>query len=164
MNRRDFLRISTVAVAVGIGHRVFTFADDTPDISLDKMKQLAKGHELLVAFKDGSIKTYGGGGVKPIFNRLQEGDFKDTYVFDKVTGKASALLLAYGKASKLYTGILSKEALPVLEKYKIEYNADKIVDYIINKTGDDKCPMEKSITNTDDPKEAYTILKEKFGN
>ena len=132
-------------------------------ISLEGIKELAKGHALVVACDDGTVKTYDDNGIIPLFKHLENGNFSNSYIFDKVTGKASSLILAYGGASNLYTGILSKEAIPVLEKYNINYSADQIVDYIINRAGDDKCPMEKSVTDIDDPQEAYEILKEKFG-
>lgn len=132
-------------------------------ITLDDIKNLAKNHALVVAYDDGTVRTYDDSGIKPLFRHIAGyGDFKGSYVFDKVTGKASALVLAYGGASRLYTGVLSKEAVPVLEKYNIEYTADKIVDNIINASGDDTCPMEKSVVNTDNPEEAYKLLKEKF--
>ncbi|MCL2144581.1 MAG: DUF1893 domain-containing protein [Endomicrobia bacterium] len=131
-------------------------------ISLNDMKELVKDHALVVAYNDGAVKTYDDKGIKPLFKHLENGNFKDSYVFDKVTGKASSLILAYGGADKLHTGILSKEAVPVLKKYNIKYSADKIVDYIINNTGDDKCPIEKTVANIDNPQEAYKVLKEKF--
>jgi hypothetical protein len=52
----------------------------------------------------------------------------------------------------------------ILEKYNIKYSADKIVDYILNVKGDDKCPMEKTVADIEDPQKAYETLKEKFGN
>jgi hypothetical protein len=137
---------------------------DKKNISLDGMKELAQEHALVVAYEDGTIKTYDNHGIVPLFKHLDSGDFANSYVFDKKTGKASSLILAYGKASKLYTKVLSKEAIPVLEQYDIMYSADTIVDYIINKMGDDKCPMEKTVADIHQPEEAYKVLKEKFGN
>lgn len=130
--------------------------------SLAGMKELLKSHALVVAYNDGTVKTYDDNGIKPLFRHLENGNFEGAYVFDKVTGKASALVLAYGGASKLYTGILSKEAIPVLEKYNIEYESEKTVDHIVNRTGDDKCPMEKTVESIEEPEEAFTVLKERF--
>jgi hypothetical protein len=132
-------------------------------VSVNDLKEMLKSHALIVAYHNGEIKTYDDKGIVPLFKQLENGDFRDCDVFDKVTGKASSLVLAYGGATNLYTGILSKEAIPVLEKYGIKYQAEKIVDYIINVKGDDKCPMEKTVTNIEEPEEAYKALKEKFG-
>ncbi|MCL2390449.1 MAG: DUF1893 domain-containing protein [Endomicrobia bacterium] len=137
-------------------------AANKKSISLNELKELSQNHALVVAYNGGVVKTYDDNGIKPLFKHLENGNFKNAYVFDKVTGKASSLILVYGGAAELYTGILSKEAIPVLEKYNVKYSADKIVDYITNKSGDDKCPMEKTVSDIDDPEEAYKILKEKF--
>ncbi|MDR2427133.1 MAG: DUF1893 domain-containing protein [Endomicrobium sp.] len=162
MKKQKFLKISTVLlIAAAI---FYGCAAKKTDVSLNDIKELSKNHALVVAYNDGSIKTYDDNGIKPLFKHLENSDFKRTYVFDKVTGKASSLILAYGGAENLYTGVLSKEAIPILEKYNIKYSADNIVDYIVNITKDDRCPMEKSVADTDDPEEAYKILKERFGN
>jgi hypothetical protein len=162
MKKQKFLRIP--AMLIIIAATVLGCAAKKNAVSLNDMKELSKDHALVVAYEDGTVKTYDDNGIKPLFKHLENGDFRGTYVFDKVTGKASSLILAYGGAENLYTGVLSKEAIPVLEKYNIQYSADNIVDYIINVTKDDKCPMEKSVADTDDPEEAYKILKERFGN
>ena len=162
MKKQRFLVFSAVLlffVAIVSG----CAAVNKKSISLNELKELSKNHALVVGYNNGIVKTYDDNGIKPLFKHLEAGNFKNAYVFDKVTGKASSLILAYGGAARLYTGILSKEAVPVLEKYDISYSADKIVDYIINNSGDDKCPMEKSVTDIDDPEEAYKVLKEKFG-
>lgn len=130
-----------------------------------EMRELLKSHALVVAYQNGTYKTYDQNGIKPLFIHLEEnGSFKGARVFDKVTGKASAMVLAYGGAEKLHTGILSKEAIPVLEKYNIEYSADETVDYIVNRDKTDKCPMEKTVQEIEDPAQAFTALKERFGN
>lgn len=133
-------------------------------VSFEEMKNLLKEHALVVAYHDGTVKIYDDNGIKPLFKHLETGNFKGAYVFDKVTGKASSLILAYGGAENLYTGVLSKEAIPVLERHNIEYSADIIVDFIENRDKTDKCPMEKTVAGIDDPQEAYAVLKEKFAN
>ncbi|WP_424244223.1 hypothetical protein Dip510_001423 [Elusimicrobium posterum] len=157
----NLLKVSAVLL---IGVLMLTgCSDKKKEISLQDMKALSKSHALVVAYNDGTVRTYDDKGIKPLFRHIAGfGDFKGAYVFDKVTGKASALVLAYGGAEKLYTGVLSKEAIPVLEKYNIAYDADQIVDFIHNMTGDDACPMEKSVNKLEEPEEAYKVLKERF--
>ena len=64
-------------------------------------------------------------------------------VFDKVVGRAAALLLLYGGVKKVITPLISRGALIVLKRggAKVEY--EKIVKCILNVKGDDLCPMEK---------------------
>ncbi|MDR1695056.1 MAG: DUF1893 domain-containing protein [Endomicrobium sp.] len=158
MKRQSFLTVLAVFLAF-FGCAV---KKNVP-VDFHGMRELLKSHTLVVAYKDGTVKTYDDKGIKPLFRHLEKGNFKNTYVFDKVTGKASLLVLVYGGAAELYTGVLSKEAIPVLEKYNVRYSADKIVDYILNEAEDGKCPMEKAVADIDDPQEAYKVLKENFG-
>jgi len=64
-------------------------------------------------------------------------------VFDKVVGRAAALLLSYGGVAEVMTPIITRQALSILQRggAKIEYG--KIVKNIMNQAGDDLCPMEK---------------------
>jgi Domain of unknown function (DUF1893). len=163
MKRQNFLRVCSISLLAAVA--AFGCATGKKNaISLNDMKELSRNHALVVAYNDGKVNTYNDKGIKPLFRHLENANFKDSYVFDKVTGKASSLILAYGGAESLYTGILSKEAIPVLEKYNIKYSADEIVEYIINQAGDDKCPIEKTVSDIDDPQIAFQVLKEKFGN
>ena len=138
-------------------------AKQKTEVTLEDIKKLAQNHALVVAYNDGTVRTYDDKGIKPLFRHIAGyGDFKDAFVFDKVTGKGSALILAYGGAENLYTGILSKEAVPILERYNINYTAEKVVDFIFNNDWDDTCPVEKTVDDIDDPQEAYRILLERF--
>lgn len=159
-------KISLIALAAVfiVGMVALGCAPAKSKVSLPAMKALLQNHALVVAYDNGAVLTYDENGIKPLFNHLdRHGNFKDCYIFDKVTGKASALVLAYGGAASLHTGVLSKEAIPVLEQYNIEYTADLVVDFIVNQKKDDKCPMEKTVASIDNPEEAYKILREKFG-
>ncbi len=127
--------------------------------SVSEMRELLKNHTLVVAYNDGTIKTYNDNGIKPLFKHLEHSNFKNSRVFDRFTGKASSLILIYGGATELDTGVLSREAIPILEKYNVKYSANEIVDYISNKTYDDKCPIEKAVSDIDNPENAYKVLK-----
>lgn len=50
----------------------------------------------------------------------------------------------------------------VLELYGIAYEYETLTERIINRMGADTCPMEKAVWDTDDPDEAYSILKDKL--
>jgi hypothetical protein len=64
-------------------------------------------------------------------------------VFDKVVGRAAALLLCYGGVKKVLTPTITRNALVVLARGGAEVKYKKIVKNILNRTGDDLCPMEK---------------------
>lgn len=126
------------------------------------VKELSAAHALVTALPDGSIRFYDGRGLRPLFDALENGGVKDAYVYDKVTGRASSLLLAYGGAKELHTGLLSEEAIPILEKYHIKYTAAKTVPYILNRAKTGSCPMETVARNLDDAQSAYPQIKAGF--
>lgn len=103
-------------------------------------------------------------GIKPVIDRLNENIdyFKDLIVADKIIGKASAMLLCLSKVKEVYCIVLSVQGKAILEKYQIPYHYETLTDAIINRKGDDICPMEKAVSNIDDLLQAYNALKDKL--
>ncbi len=102
-------------------------------------------------------------GVAPVVYLLENNPeiLKGAYVTDKVIGKAAALLLIKGGIKKLYTEVISEHAIKTFEKYKdIEIYYSKKVPYIVNRTKDGMCPMEKATYDVNDPEEAFLVVKE----
>ena len=64
-------------------------------------------------------------------------------VFDRVVGRAAALLLSYGGVKKIITPVISREAIKILERGGAEVEYGKTVKNIMNRAGTDLCPMEK---------------------
>ena len=56
---------------------------------------------------------------------------------------------------------MGKSKNSILRKYGVIYHYDELVECIMNRKGDDMCPMEKTIKDVDDLKDCYKILKEK---
>lgn len=102
-------------------------------------------------------------GIKPILLKLNENIhyFKDLVVADKIIGKASAMLLVLSGVKEVNALVLSKSGKNILEKYGIAYSCEQLVEYIINRKGDDMCPMEKTVAGIDDLKQAYQALNAK---
>ena len=103
-------------------------------------------------------------GLRPVMNiLLNEPDyFQGSYVIDKVVGKASAMLLTYGGASRIHGITMSKAADEFLTKRGIEHSYDTLVDYIINNDGTDMCPMEKKVISVNEPQEAFETFRPIF--
>jgi len=103
-------------------------------------------------------------GIAPIMIKLEEDSeyFKDSIVADRVIGKAAAMLLIMGGIKKLYAKIISRHALDILKLTDIEIEFDKVVPYIINRTGDGICPMEETVLTENNCEEAYQLLKQKL--
>lgn len=104
-------------------------------------------------------------GVKPLLVflekqiSLEKGD--ELVLIDKIIGRAALLLAVKCKINKIFTPVISQEALSAAEYYKIEWEAGKIVPHIINREGTGKCPIEASVTDTHaiDLDEAYANIK-----
>ena len=105
-------------------------------------------------------------GIKPVINRLNESlnYFDGLIVADKIIGKASAMLLILSGVKEVYCIVLSKAGQKILEEYNITYHYDELTDYIINRKGDDMCPMEKTVANINNLNEAYKALNDKLSS
>ena len=112
--------------------------------------------------KDNKVYRSSLSGIRPLLNWLNNDPelLKNSYVIDKVVGKASALLLAYGKTAKIHGITMSKAADKTLTDLGIEHSYDLLVDHIQNIARTDMCPMEKKVIDVDDPEAAYKIFNE----
>ena len=102
-------------------------------------------------------------GIKPVISKINEDKeyFKDLIVADKIIGKASAMLLVMSGVKEVSCVVLSKAGQKILEEYNIPYYYEVLTESIINRKGDDICPMEKTVKEIDDLNDAYIALKEK---
>ena len=103
-------------------------------------------------------------GIKPVIIPMNEDlyFFKDLIVADKLIGKASAMLLTLSGVKEVHTFTLSKAGKEIFDKYGITYSYDKLVEYIINREGTGMCPMEMTVKDIDDLKEAFAALNRKL--
>lgn len=102
-------------------------------------------------------------GIAPIIDRMEEQPdfFRNTYVADKVTGRAAALLLVKAGIRGLHTRLISDLAVDILEHAGIELVYEQKVPKILNRAGNGFCPMETAVENICDPEEAYQLLLKK---
>jgi hypothetical protein len=82
-----------------------------------------------------------------------------TFVADRVTGKAIALLCVYAKVKAVYALILSKGAKSVFEKHAIHHEWNELVENILDVNKTRICPFEKLAKEISNPKNAYRKLK-----
>ena len=127
---------------------------------MDLLKELLENNYSLVC--SNGYKSLDSG-IKPIITKLNEDlwYFKGEEVADKIIGKAAAMLFVLSGVKKVNAVVMSKGGQAILEKYHIEYSYQTLCDSIINRKGDDICPMEKTVKDIDDLNEAYLALKEK---
>ncbi len=101
-------------------------------------------------------------GIKPLLNLLDsDEDVRDAYAADKIVGKAAAFLHILLQTKEIYAEVMSKTALEIFSSANIPAYYGKLTDYVVNRTGTGKCPMELAVENCSDPQSAYIALKEK---
>ena len=102
-------------------------------------------------------------GAAPLIEIIeQRGTLEGFCAADKVVGKAAALLYVKMKISAIYAGTISEGAVSVFEKYGVPFSFSIRCEYIINRKGNDLCPMEKAVKNIFTPEEAFTAICEKL--
>jgi len=79
-------------------------------------------------------------------------------VFDKVIGRAAALLCARAGCREVYSPLGSQLAVKALDEYGIKYHLTKVVPYIQQLNHEDMCPMEK-LSLDKGPEEFYEAIR-----
>lgn len=123
------------------------------------------GNFTCVLCKDDKVIKSNETGIKPLINLIEnKTDCKNFSIADKIVGKAAAHLYILMGISNVYANVISKSALELLEKNCISVQYDILTDSIINRKGNDICPMEKAVLNISDEnhEEAFIKIKEKI--
>ena len=128
---------------------------------LDEVKDILHktNASLVVCYANGEIKEYYQNRIKDIKTILQENEnaLKGAIIADKVIGKVAGSILAISGIKEIYTDVVSKLAIPVLEKYEVKY---EYLKYIENNDKTGMCPMENKYK---DEQNEEVIYKEMIG-
>lgn len=129
---------------------------------LDKAKTALCGHTICLC-KGDTIITADKHGILPMIGFIDaKKDLSGFSVADLIVGKAVACLFALCDIKAVYGSVMSKAAKEYLIGKGIEVKCDTLVENIINRAGDDICPMEKCVANIDEPQKAYAALEDKL--
>lgn len=128
---------------------------------IEKAKELLTDDKTIVIVKGDDIIDSTHNGIKPLIGLLNESkDVSGYSLADKIVGKAQAMLCVKANIKEVYARVMSYDGMRILEQYHIPYSYGELVEMIINRTGDDICPMEKTVLNIEDIEEAYKALNE----
>lgn len=122
---------------------------------------LQSGGYTCVLCKGATVHTSTHRGVRPLLELLDT-DVAGFCAADKVVGKATALLYCLLKVRAVHAQVISQTALQVLQCHGITVSWDNQVEYIQNRAGDSRCPMEQATADIDDPREALNAILEKL--
>ena len=122
--------------------------------------ELRRGGWSCVIGNNGRMMTYSKKGVADLYHILVSEPelMAGAYVADKVVGKGAAALMVLGKVSHLHTHIISIPALRLLHNAGINTEYDIKVEYIINREGNGRCPVETLCDVTDNPEEMLPLI------
>lgn len=99
-------------------------------------------------------------GVKDLYNllTLEPEALKGAMIADKVVGKGAAALMIAGGAAWVYTDIVSHAAMELFRKSYVEVEFKELVPNIINRSGDDICPVEKLCRHCESAEECLPLI------
>lgn len=131
---------------------------------LKKLKEMITDGGYTCVLSDGKdVFSSRDRGVKPLVEIIGSGkNFHGYIAADKIVGRAAAFLYAYLGIWELYAEVISEKALQICKEYGITVEYGGTVEKIINRAGDDVCPMEKSVEGINDPQAALEAIKAKL--
>lgn len=132
----------------------------------ESVKYMLNDNVSLAVYNGGKVVTFNERGIKTLLRLIKEDRslLVGATVADKVVGKAAALLFINGGVKNIYGGVMSVSATKILRAYGVQYSYGALVERIINRNGEDICPMEKAVTACSDPKDAVDVLTSALEN
>jgi hypothetical protein len=130
--------------------------------ALDAAKQKIKnGAANFIIIKQNEIVCQkSDSGIGGALSVLEGGDglFSDSFVVDKIVGKAAAVIFVLGGVKGVYGLMMSDAAKGFLERSGIACDYERLISLIQNKSGE-PCPIEQSVLGIDEPKTALDAIK-----
>ena len=129
---------------------------------LDIARAHLDGHSICLC-KGGEILTDDGRGISPMMRLLAERrDLRGFSVADLIVGKAAAMLFVKAGIACAYGEIMSEAGREYLIAHDIPCTFGTLTQRIINRRGDDICPMERTVQNIDDCEAGYLALRQRL--
>ncbi|MDE6775162.1 MAG: DUF1893 domain-containing protein, partial [Ruminococcus sp.] len=100
-------------------------------------------------------------GVAPLLEWLDSGiNLKEFSAADKVIGKGAAFIYVLLGVREIYTNVISKSALEILENYHVPVTYDVFTEAIRNRDNTGFCPIEAAVSEITDSKKALSVIRE----
>lgn len=130
---------------------------------MEAKKILLEGGYTCVLVGGGEVHTSKDRGVKPLVRFLESGTVAGGLsAADKVIGRATAYLYVLLQVREVYSQVISRPAVEVLESHGIGVTYDTLVPNIINRKGDGICPFEEAVMEIEDSGLAYGAIRDKM--
>lgn len=130
---------------------------------IELAKKALSGHSIALC-RDGEIFIGDGRGISPMMGFIAEGrDLSGYSAADVIVGKAAAMLFVKAGIVCVHAKTMSRAGKDLLEKHGIPCTYDLLTERIVNRSGTDICPMEKTVADIDDPETGYAALRQRIG-
>ncbi|WP_164995822.1 DUF1893 domain-containing protein [Miniphocaeibacter massiliensis] len=136
------------------------------NIDLAKDKLLEGKYKIVVVKDNNIIFKSDKSGIVPMYDFYNSSISGIVSIADKFIGSGAAKLLINKNIDieELFVPIVSEGALELLNKYRINIKYGRKVKKILNRTGNDLCPVEKISLRNDNFKDFYNELFEFLKN
>lgn len=136
----------------------------TPSASTQKARELLTEGISCVIVKGNNVYTSKKTGIAPLMELIDKGcdEYSGASVADKIVGKAAAMLFCKIGITSVYAKVISRPGLEYLRHHGVNVSYEILTERIINRVGNDVCPMEKAVTSVSDYNEGYYILKQRI--
>ena len=130
------------------------------NLEIVRKKLYETNASLVVLYSNGECKEYYQNRIKDIKEILQDNKLalQGATIADKVIGKVAGSILTAAGVKEIYSDIISKYAIPVLDNNNIHYEYKKIVEYIQNNDKTGMCPMENKYKDELDINKIYNEI------
>jgi hypothetical protein len=133
---------------------------ENKDLELAKQKLTSQNLSLVIVKNRKVVFETKKPGVTGFLNAIEtvNRDLVGSSVADKIVGVAVALLCTHSGVSSVFAKTISGGGLKVLLDNNIEFQFEKKVSNILNRTKTAVCPFEKTAISSANQKEAYSKL------
>ena len=102
-------------------------------------------------------------GVKPLLQWLDEGrSLHGCTAADRVVGNGAAFLYVLLGVKEVYANVLSRDALQTLQRFQIAVAYGQLAEWIQNRAGDGRCPIEEAVSGETDPHAALIKIRNRL--
>lgn len=117
------------------------------------------GASVVFADAGGRYHICEGRGVQPLLDCIAAGErYPGGAMADRLVGKAAAALAVLLGVASVHGEVMSEAGRDYLAARGIAFSFREMIPRVLNRTGDDTCPMEKSVQHLDDPAECLQAL------
>ena len=130
------------------------------NLEIVKQKLYETKASLVVLYENGECKEYYQNRINDIKEILNKNKLalKNAVIADKVIGKVAGSILTVAGVKEIYADVISKYAIPVLEKNNVKYEYKNLTEYVQNNAKTGMCPMENKYKDEKDINKIYNEM------